>query len=129
MSYLWLTNDKGEVCVSFAFGKAKMAPLKCTTISRMELAAAVLAVHLDHMLRTELQFLLADSIFWSDSMSALQYIANTNKSGKSHVSYPLSVKSGIMEAHIFEGGHSFAWLISQSFFPVPNMDQWARVPS
>ncbi|KAL1261225.1 hypothetical protein QQF64_009052 [Cirrhinus molitorella] len=78
-TFFRLTNSKGEVCVSFVFGKARVAPLKCTTIPRKELAAAVLAVRLDHMLRRELQFTLANSIFWSDSMTVLQYIANRNK--------------------------------------------------
>ena len=91
VSYLRLTNGKGEVSVSLVFGKARVAPLKCTTIPRMELAAAVLAVRLDHMLETELQFSLADSIFWTDSMTVLQYIANTSKRFKTYVANRISV--------------------------------------
>ena len=85
VSYLRLANSKGQVCVSFVFGKAKVAPLKCTTIPRMELAAAVLAVRLDLMLRTELQLSLSDSSFWSDSMTVLQYIANKTTRFKTYV--------------------------------------------
>ena len=85
VSYLRLANIKGQVCVSFVFGKAKVAPLKCTTIPRMELAAAVLAVRLDLMLRTELQLSLSDSSFWSDSMTVLQYIANKTRRFKTYV--------------------------------------------
>ena len=38
--------------VSFMLGKARVAPLKQMTIPRMELAAAVLAVKVDKMLRS-----------------------------------------------------------------------------
>lgn len=97
VSYLRLTNDKGEVCVSFVFGKAKVAPLKCTTIPRMELAAAVLAVRLDRMLRTELEYKLTDSTFWSDSMTVLQYIANKTKRFKTYVANRISVINSLSE--------------------------------
>lgn len=40
------------------------------TIPRLELAAAVLAVRMDLMLKTELQIVLKDSVFWTDSTSA-----------------------------------------------------------
>lgn len=46
VSYLQLTNLKDEVHVSFAFGKAKVAPIKCTTIPRLELAADALDLRL-----------------------------------------------------------------------------------
>lgn len=91
VSYLRLMNSNGEVSVSFVFGKARVAPLKSTTIPRMELAAAVLAVRLDHMLGKELQFTLTDSIFWSDSMTVLQYISNRNRRFKTYVANRISV--------------------------------------
>lgn len=65
-----LMNAKGEICVSFAFRKARVAALKYTTIPRMEVTALVLAVRLDNMLRTELQFTLTDSVLWSDNMTS-----------------------------------------------------------
>lgn len=80
VSYLRLTNSNDDSCVSFAFGKARVVPLKCTTIPRMKLAAAVLAAHLDQVLRTELHLSLLDSVFWLGSMTVLQYIANRTRS-------------------------------------------------
>ena len=47
-----LTADNHMVYVSFMLGKARVAPLKQMTIPRMELAAAVLAVKVDKMLRS-----------------------------------------------------------------------------
>lgn len=56
-----------------------MAPLKQVTIPRLELTAAVLAVRVDTMFRTELQFPLEKSGFWTDSTSVLKYIRNEDK--------------------------------------------------
>ena len=77
VSYLRLSNSKQEVCVAFVMGKARVATLKQVTIPRLELAAAVLAVRLDKMLSAQLQLNLSESVFWSDSMTVLKYIANT----------------------------------------------------
>lgn len=57
----------------------------------MELAATILAVRLDRMIRTELEYKLIDSTFWSDSMTVLQYIANKTKSFKTYVANRISV--------------------------------------
>lgn len=57
-------------------GKARVAPLKVMTIPRLELAAAVLAAKVDRMLREELELVLYDSVFWTDSTSVLKYILN-----------------------------------------------------
>ncbi|MGH0117086.1 UNVERIFIED_CONTAM: hypothetical protein FKN15_030931 [Acipenser sinensis] len=57
-------------------GKARVAPLKTTTIPRMELTAATMAGRMDKMLRRELQLQLEDSMFWTDSTAVLKYIKN-----------------------------------------------------
>ena len=45
----------------------------------MELAAAVLAVRVDKMLRMELKLPLDSSVFWTDSTTVLKYINNETK--------------------------------------------------
>ncbi|XP_026012642.1 uncharacterized protein LOC113014968 [Astatotilapia calliptera] len=90
VSYLRLSNGKQEVCVSFIIGKARVAPLKQVTIPRLELAAAVLAVRLDKMLSVELNLNLSESVFWSDSTTVLQYIANTTIRFKTYVANRVS---------------------------------------
>ena len=47
VSYLRLTDTDGRHHCSFMMAKAKLAPLKMTTIPRLELAAAEVAVKLD----------------------------------------------------------------------------------
>lgn len=91
VSYLRLLNDKGEVNVTFTIGKTKVVPLKQTTIPRLELAAAVLAVRLDRMLKAEVQFHLDESFFWSDSATVLKYIANTTNRLKTFVANRISI--------------------------------------
>jgi len=76
VSYLLLTNNQGEKCVSFLMGKSRVAPLKQITIPRMELTAATVAVKIDLMLKEELEIPLMESIFWTDSTTVLRYIDN-----------------------------------------------------
>lgn len=75
VSYLRLTSKAG-VQVAFLLGKSRVAPMKQTTIPRLELTAAVLAVRVDKMLKKELSFHLETSVFWTDSTTVLKYIAS-----------------------------------------------------
>lgn len=69
VSYLRLLNTNQKVSVAFVMRKARVA-LKQTTIPRLELAAV--AVRKDNMLNAELDMKL-ESVFWSDSMTVLQF--------------------------------------------------------
>lgn len=89
VSYLRLLSNQ-DVSVAFVMGKARVAPLKQITIPRLELAAAVLAVRMDKMLKAELDMKL-ESVFWSDSMTVLQYIANRTKRFKTYVANRISI--------------------------------------
>lgn len=55
VSYLRLLNTGGVTHYAFIMGKSRVAPLKQTTIPRMELTAAVVAVKTDKMLKDELE--------------------------------------------------------------------------
>lgn len=76
VSYIRMTNEQGNINVSFMIGKARVVPLKQLTIPRLELAAAVLSVKVDKMLQSEVQLPLKNSLFWTDSQAVLKYIAN-----------------------------------------------------
>lgn len=76
VSYVRMSNDQGGIHVCFLMGKARVAPLKQLTIPRLELAAAVLSVKVDKLLRTELHLPLQSSMFWVDSQAVLKYIAS-----------------------------------------------------
>lgn len=77
--------------MSFILGKARVAPLKPITIPRLELTAAVLAVRIDKMMRSDLQLQLERSCFWIDSSTVLKYINNENRRFRTFVAYRISV--------------------------------------
>ena len=79
VTYLHLTNSKGDVHCSFIIGKSRLSPLKQLTIPRLELSAAVVATRLDRMVMKEIGMPVDQSIFWTDSTCVLGYIANDDK--------------------------------------------------
>ena len=59
--------------------KLRVAPLKKTTIPRMELAAAVCANKLGKLVRKESDVKGETSVFWTDSTCVLGYLNDTTK--------------------------------------------------
>ena len=78
-SFLRLINENNRVHCSFVMGKSRVTPLKCVTIPRLELAAAVLSVRMSEQLKRELDMKIVDEVFWSDSKVVLGYINNNAK--------------------------------------------------
>lgn len=76
VTYVVQHNSKGKVHIAFVMGKARVAPLKHTTIPCLELTAATMAVRMDRLLRKELELQLTNSVFWTDSTAVLKYINN-----------------------------------------------------
>ncbi|XP_057184323.1 uncharacterized protein LOC130550835 [Triplophysa rosa] len=72
-------------------GKSRVAPLKQITIPRMELAAAVVAVNIDKMLKEELEVKLLESTFWTDSTTVLRYIENEKLRFKTFVANRIAI--------------------------------------
>ncbi|XP_072040573.1 uncharacterized protein [Amphiura filiformis] len=79
-SYLRQVDDKQQVHCSLVMGKARVAPLKVTTIPRLELTAALVSVKVSAMLKKELRHQQEiQEIFWTDSKVVLGYIANESR--------------------------------------------------
>lgn len=91
VSYLRMINKDGEVHCSFIIGKSRVAPLKQTTIPRLELTAAAVAVKMDRLMRKELHMQLEESVFWCDSTTVLKYIASENLRFKTFVANRVSL--------------------------------------
>lgn len=88
VSYLRQCDVNGRIHCSFVISKARVAPLRETTIPRLELCAAVLSAKLDCMIRNET---VSRSVFWTDSSVVLQYIQNEDKRFHTFVANRISV--------------------------------------
>ncbi|XP_025999410.1 uncharacterized protein LOC113007157 [Astatotilapia calliptera] len=74
-SYLRAISVSNQVHCSLVIGKARVTPTKVTTVPRLELSAAVIAVRTSDLLKGELE-VQAKEFFWTDSKVVLGYINN-----------------------------------------------------
>ena len=65
-TYLRLKNERGDIHCVLLMGKARVSPLKVTTIPRLELTAAVVSVAVSNMLKEELGYCNVEEFFWTD---------------------------------------------------------------
>lgn len=91
VTHLRITNEKDEAHCSFVIGKSRVSPLKQTTIPRLELTAAAVAVKMDKLMKSELNMPLKESTFWTDSTTVLRYIANDSARFKTFVANRVSL--------------------------------------
>ena len=91
VSYLRQCDVNGRIHCSFVISKARVAPLRETTIPRLELCAAVLSAKLDGMIRNEMDITVSRSVFWTDSSVVLQYVHNEDKRFHTFVANRISV--------------------------------------
>ena len=75
-SYLRAISTSGQIHCSLVMGKSRVAPTKITTVPRLELSAAVVAVRTSDLLRKELNMEDVQEFFWTDSKVVLGYINN-----------------------------------------------------
>ena len=90
VTYLRVITAHREVTCSFVMGKSRLCPMNMVSIPRLELTAAVVAVRLDAILRAELDLIVDETFFWTDSTAVLGYINNTNARFKTFVANRLS---------------------------------------
>ena len=77
-SYLRQINHDGNVSCQLLMAKSRVTPSKITTVPRLELQAALLAVRLSKLLNQELA-IGAKEFFYSDSEVVLGYLENDAK--------------------------------------------------
>lgn len=78
-THLRAIGISGDVQCSLVMDKARVAPSKVTTIPRLKLSAAVVAVQTSDLLRKELEIDNLEEYFWTDSKVVLGYINNDGK--------------------------------------------------
>jgi len=77
--YLRAVDRNGNVTCTLAMSQARLVPKGETSIPRLELIVAVMAVQLEGHVKRELNLDLRPSIFWTDSTVVLQSIRNERK--------------------------------------------------
>ena len=89
--YLRVVNESGGVHVCLLASKSRLAPVKETTIPRLELCAAVLASELCHVVRQEMDFHFVYCTYWTDSKIALAYIRSKDRRFKVFVANRVAI--------------------------------------
>nr|VZI26837.1 unnamed protein product [Spirometra erinaceieuropaei] len=75
-----VVGGKSETTLSrLIFSKARIAPIRATSIPRLELMAAVVAVKIARLIRTEMSVKISTIFYCTDSLVVLQSIRNTSK--------------------------------------------------
>ena len=77
--YLRFVDEKGDVEVSLVMGKARVSPLKPTTVPRLELTAATVSVKLAALVMEELKISELRTFYWVDNKIVLGYIFNQKR--------------------------------------------------
>ncbi|XP_036322093.1 uncharacterized protein LOC118736096 [Rhagoletis pomonella] len=84
----YLRIKKGDkIDVAMVCAKSRCAPLKGTTIPRLELQAAVLGCRLKESLERCHDFRVSSTTFWSDSKTDILWIRSTRRDYKQFVAY------------------------------------------
>jgi hypothetical protein len=78
-AYLRMVYQDGSISCSFLLGRSRCAPLRSMSIPRLELQAAALSVKMYLTVKEELTYQIHNVVFWTDSMTVLQYIKNESK--------------------------------------------------
>ena len=90
-SYLRVIRPDGKIHVTLIASKGRLAPIRAITIPRLELAAAVIAVKLDDVIRSTLDIQCIPSTFWTDSQIVLAYIKSEDRRFKVFVANRVAV--------------------------------------
>jgi len=78
-SYLRAISKEGQISCSLIMGKARVTPIKQTTIPRLELSSAVTSVCNTDVIKQELEIETLREYYWTDSQVVLACISNDAK--------------------------------------------------
>ncbi|XP_065368851.1 uncharacterized protein LOC135961283 [Calliphora vicina] len=90
VGYWRYTTSDGQIGVSFISAKSKCAPLKCMTIPRLELQAAVLGTRLMDTIMKEHELKVSRRICWSDSTTVISWIGSESRRYKPFVAHRIA---------------------------------------
>ena len=88
--FVYHNFETKESSVSFVIGKARVAPLKQHTITKLELQAAVFGSRIARFLKKEQRIHINDVHMWTDSSTTLQWIRNSEQRQQIFVAHRVS---------------------------------------
>ncbi|XP_065090559.1 uncharacterized protein LOC135711619 [Ochlerotatus camptorhynchus] len=111
----------GTIICSIVAAKTRVAPLKFTSIPRMELAAAVLGARLAHAVERSLFIHICRKVYWSDSRDVLCWINSDHRRYSQYVAHRISEIVEISETH------EWRWVPSK-LNCADDATKWSRLP-
>ena len=89
VAYLRITHNQSEVTETcFLIGKGKIAPIKQTSVHKLELEVAVIGVRLHSAIVKESPCAIDKTEFWTDSQVVFDWIASSKKQPESSKKHP-----------------------------------------
>ncbi|PIK46662.1 hypothetical protein BSL78_16447 [Apostichopus japonicus] len=83
----WSRPEDSEAHLSFVCARARLTPLKQTSIPRKELQAILLLSRLMLTVKNALRYNIAYWKIWTDSMTAISWLRGQSKAFRSYVAY------------------------------------------
>ena len=77
--FVYSNSATRQICNAFFLGKARVAPLKQHTITKLELQAAIFGARLAKFIRREQRIYINSTHMWTDSTTALHWIQGSDK--------------------------------------------------
>ena len=91
VAYARTKYESGDICVRLIASKSKVAPLRVTSIPRLELMGATMSVRLASILAPIFEVQEQDVYYWTDSMNVLWWISRRSKTLKTFVANRVGV--------------------------------------
>ncbi|XP_055711452.1 uncharacterized protein LOC129806705 [Phlebotomus papatasi] len=98
VAYLRIESEN-SVEVAFVCARTKVAPLKATSIPRLELQAAVLSARVSVAVKTSLDLEFDRVVLWTDSLTVMGWIKSDSRRYKQFVGHRISEIDQLTEIH------------------------------